>query len=226
MLLTLGVLGGCAAGGSPVVDSVRSLVSTGGTGVGKGAIPDALDLRYWYLRVEVDGHPPGLLVLGYVDPDPAGPIQVWYSGTRETLRTQNGRIVGATGTLHEWKAVRFIPAPPAWAQMGTQGASFVRLHDAMPGYHFGVTENMRLEPWQGLPLVELPASLPLDKARSYQWFRESAQTVAGPGSRALPDAWFAFGVHRGLSTIVYSEQCLEVDFCLKLQPWPLLENDQ
>ena len=46
---------------------------------------------------------------------------------------------------------------------------------------------------------------------------------AGQLEPALPDAWFAWGKHLGVNQIVYSEQCITPDFCLKLQRWPLLE---
>jgi hypothetical protein len=128
--------------------------------------------------------------------------------------------------LHDWQSVTFTPAPPAWAAVPAQGATFVRQHDAMPGYRFGITEQVQLKPWQGLPPVELTDTLPKAKAMQYKWFRESATVVSGQGGAALPDAWFAWGMHRGEPSIVYSQQCLAPDFCLKLQPWPLLEEAQ
>ena len=221
LLAALG-LGGCAAGGSPIVQSIQALAGTGGTGLIKGAIPDAPDLRFSYLRVQVPGHPPGLMVLGYVDQDPAGPVEVWYSANRETLRLQNGRVISSTGTEQDWSAVQFVPAPPAWSSVSEGGASFTRQHDVMPGYRFGIREQMKVHTWPGLPSVALPDTLPAEKAASYRWYRESVLPL--PGQTALPDAWFAWGKHRGVNQIVYSEQCLSPDFCLKLQRWPLLEE--
>lgn len=220
---TLG-LGGCAGLSSPWLDSMQALVATGGTGVAKDAIPAMPDLRYRYLRVEVDGHPAAMLVLGYLDPHPLGPIAVWYSGNQEALRTQNGRLVGSTGSFYDWSALRFAPAPPAWTAVPAEGATYSRQRDTMPGYRFGITEQMQLRAWPGLPPVKLPDSLPRAKAQTYQWYRESAAVVQGQEGVALPDAWFAWGKHRGIETIVYSEQCLAPDFCLKLQRWPLLEE--
>jgi hypothetical protein len=217
-------LAGCAAGGSPIVQSIQALVSTGGTGVAKDAIPDAPDLRYSYLRVQVSGHPPGLMVLGYVDPDPAGPIEVWYSANRETLRLQNGRVISTTGTLQDWAAVQYAPVPPAWPDVTQQGTSFTRQRDVMPGYRFGIREQIKVQAWSALPPVELPVSLPADKAASYHWYRESMQPQTGQITPLLPDAWFAWGRHRGVEQIVYTEQCMSSDFCLKLQRWPLLEE--
>jgi hypothetical protein len=223
LVSTLG-LGGCAGFSSPWWDSMQALVATGGTGVAKSAIPAMPDLRYNYLRVEVEGHPPAMLVLGYLAPHPLGQIEVWYSGNRETIRTQNGRVVGSTGTVHDWHAVGFTPIPPAWSELPVQGATYNRKRDTMPGYRFGITEQIQLSAWQGLPPLKLPESLPPAKAQQYRWYRESATVVQGQGAAALPDAWFAWGMHRGVESIVYSEQCLAPDFCLKLQLWPLLEE--
>ena len=204
------------------MDSVRLLWSAGGTGVLTPAIPATPDPRYRFMRVEVDGHPPGLLVLGYVDATPSGPVEVWYSGGQEALRLQDGRLVGATGTRYAWRAVQWQPTPPAWGLLGAQGAHYTRQRDAMPGYHYGLQEAMQVQPWAGLPPIALVDSLPADKARSYQWFQETA-SPQGPGP-ALPPAWFARGRHLGVDTIVYSEQCLAPDFCLKLQRWPLRDE--
>lgn len=203
---------------------MKALVATGGSGMAKDAIPAIPNLQYRFLRVEVKDYPPALLVMGYQDPHPMGPIEVWYSGTHETLRTQNGRIIGTSGALHDWHAVKFLPAPPTWTEFPANGASFVRQHDEMPGYRFGITEQISSSTWQGLPPIELPSTLPAAKAMEYHWFRESSAVLAGQGGAALPDAWFAWGKHRGAETIVYSEQCLAPDFCLKLQRWPLLEE--
>ena len=204
------------------MDSIGLLWDAGSTGVLAPAIPAAPDPRYRYLRVEVEGHPPGLLVLGYVDATPNGPVEVWYSGTQEALRLQDGRLVGFTGNSHTWRAVQWQPAPPAWGQVGAQGARYIRQRDTMPGYHFGLQEAMQLQPWSGLPPLALPASLPADKARSYQWHQERATPLGA--SPALPAAWFAWGRHLGVPTIVYSEQCLAPDFCLKLQRWPVRDE--
>jgi hypothetical protein len=104
------------------------------------------------------------------------------------------------------------------------GFSYERQRDAMPGYRYGIREQIIVQTWPTLPPMELSDSLPTEKAASYHWYRESALPQMGQGSPALPDAWFAWGKHRGVTQIVYSEQCLSPDFCLKLQRWPLLEE--
>lgn len=217
-------LAGCASSKSPIVQSIQALVSTAGTGAAGDAIPDSPDLRFSYLRVQVPGYPPGLMVLGYVDPHPAGPIEVWYSANRETLRLQNGRVVSITGTPQDWNSVQFSPAPAAWSEIPEAGMRFSRQRDAMPGYRFGIREQINVQAWTKLPPVTLPATLTADKAANLHWYRESVLSQQGLGTPPLPDAWFAWGRHRGVSQIVYSEQCLASDFCLKLQRWPPMEE--
>jgi hypothetical protein len=94
----------------------------------------------------------------------------------------------------------------------------------MYGRRFGIREQMKVQAWPNLPPVALPTTLPADKAAGYRWYRESVQPQSVGGTSKLPDAWFAWGRHRGSDQIVYSEQCLAPDFCLKLQRWPLLEE--
>ena len=174
------------------------------------------DPRYRYLRVQMPGREPAVLVLGNLDPHPQGDIEVWYSASREVIQTQNGRIVRTAGLDTDWTRVTFATPPPAWLQVPAAGALVQRQHDEMPGYRFSLSDQVQITPWQGLPPVALPASLPLVQARSYQWFRESAQSV--------PAAWFAWGRHKGVATVVYSEQCLSPTLCLTLQRWPVLED--
>lgn len=177
-----------------------------------------LNPLYRYLRVEAQGHPPALLVLGYVDAHPQGDIEVWYSAKGEVIKIQNGRIVGAVGLGIDWRSVQFSSSPPVWTAIPTQGLAYQRLRDEMPGHRSAISDRLEVKPWLGLPLIALPTSLPVDQARSYDWFREiTVSTNAQP----LPPAWFAWGLHRGQPTVVYSEQCLSATFCLRLQPWPV-----
>lgn len=226
LLTVLSLLGlqGCASNRSPLLETMQTLLDTGGTGVAEDAIPAAPDLRYRYLRVEVEGHPPGLMVLGYEDPHPLGVIEVWYSGTRETLRLQNGRVVGLTGALQDWHTIAGQSPAPHWPSITAQGAHYERRRDHMPGYRFGLVEHLQVSAWPGPPPLKLPAALHNSHARGYQWYRETAELRQGREPSALPDAWFAWGKHRGQDTVVYSEQCLSATYCLKLLRWPLLDD--
>lgn len=190
------------------MQTVSSLVRNGSAVL--YPIPAAPDPRFRYLRVEVAGNLPGLLVLGYVDEHPQGAIEVWYSANRETLKLQNGRIVATTGLPLDWAAVRFATAPPDWPQIPPEGTLYTRSRDELPRYRFGIAEQVRVQPLAG------PAP--------YRWFGETVQPTAGAPVPALPPARFAWGRHRGVWTVVQSEQCLTPDFCLKLQRWPVQEE--
>jgi hypothetical protein len=163
------------------------------------------------------------MVLGYVDADPAGEIETWYSANREVIKTQNGRIVGTAGLETDWVAVRFPVQPQGWETVPQGGAAFQRERDQMPGYRYGVQEMLRIKPLATAPVDHLPASLPLPLAGTYRWFMEESTAAA---ESALPSAWYAWGQHRGMQSIVYSEQCLSPKLCLKMQRWPVLEAAQ
>ena len=211
----------CTSRSSPELDVLATLVA--GDGVGVPAIPDNPDPRFRYLRVELRGNPPGLLVLGYVDQHPLGPIEVWYSALKEVIKIQNGRIVGTAGLKEDWSSVRFAQVPAQWEQITAQGMRFERQRDAMPGYRYGISEQMQVSRTEAMPSIGLMPSLSLATAQRYQWFHETSTSTNG-GLPGLPDAWFAWGKHRGQYDVVYSEQCLAPDFCLRLQRWPVTEE--
>jgi hypothetical protein len=211
------LLSGCASKGSVLSETFSTLLAqTMGT---QSPLPSRLDPRLQYLRVEVAGHPPGLLVLGYIDPHPQGEIEVWYSAAHEVIKIQNGRVVGTAGLATDWAAVHFPSTPPAWSRVGPSGATYQRMRDEMPGYKFSLTDQLSLTPWAGLPAIALPASMAPDLARSYRWFREEPLVTS-----AMAASWYAWGEHRGVATVVYSEQCLSPTLCLKLQRWPVQEE--
>lgn len=215
-------LGGCASGISPEGGTLAALLTGGGQV--RPQIPAEPDLRYRYLRLEVQGYPPALLVLGYIDPHPMGAVEVWYSAQREVIKMQNGRVVATAGLPTDWTAVRFETQPPAWEAVPQQNLQFQRSRDEMPGYRYGIAELVQRKAVSGVPDIPLMSTLPKATATTYQWFQESAKNT-NEGT-VLPDAWFAWGKHRGEWTVLYSHQCLTVDFCLRLQRWPLREDAQ
>jgi hypothetical protein len=176
---------------------------------------------YRYLRVEVFGQPSALLVLGYVDAHPQGDIEVWYSTRREVIKTQNGRIVGTSGLVPDWRRVQYPTAPPSWAGVPPEGVAYTRLRDEMPGYHAAISDQLIVESTDVMPALVLPASLPVELASSYRWYSE---TSVSSSAQPLPSSWFAWGLRGGQLTVVYSEQCLSLSYCLKLQPWPVQES--
>lgn len=218
--VTLHLLG-CASGSTPLADVLSGVVSEQWGAASDAGLLHKTNPLYRYLRIEVVGRPAALLVLGYVDAHPQGNIEVWYSASREVIKTQNGRIVSTNGLELDWRRVQFPVAPPAWDQVPPQGLVYTRLRDEMPGHHATISDQLEAKPWPGLPPLVLPATLPLESATSYRWFREAALSSSG---QPLPPAWFAWGLRGGSPTVVYSEQCLSASFCLKLQSWPIQES--
>ena len=211
-------LSGCASGTNPGAAVLAAVLSDKLGGVDPLAIPSNPNPAYRYLRVEVAGRSAALLVLGYLDSDAQGEIEVWYSARQEVIKTQNGRIVGTAGLELDWRGFRYTSAPPAWTAVPTEGSTYERSRDVFPGYRYGISERIALKPWANMPPVTLSAALPPDLAQRQKWFRES---VVGSATSALPPAWFAWGVHQGQATVVYSEQCLSASLCLRLLRWPL-----
>ena len=208
---------GCASKSLPLGDILSGVVTEQLGNRADTTLTAKLNPDFRYLRVQAQGQPPALMVLGYVDPDPLGDIQVWYSSQREVIKLQNGRIVSTTGLETNWRAVRFSVAPPAWTDVPQEGGFYNRLRDEMPGHRYARSDRLQLKPMAGLPSLQLPASLPREAAKTYRWFNE---TTLNSGDLSLPPSWFALADYRGQATVVYSQQCLSATFCITLQLWP------
>ena len=204
--LTL-ALPGCASNPDAMVQTARAALPGGSD---PGAVDRAkLNPDWRYLRVTADGGRVALLVLGFVDPDPQGPIEVWYSAEREVLRLQRGRLVGTTGMLTEWRNVS-LSGIPDWAALSGSGAhaKWVRTRDVMPGYRFGVQDSMELAE---VPAPAKSALRTLDP-KALAWFEERTS--------ALPVARYALQTVNGRPHVVYGEQCLDPATCFTWQRWP------
>ena len=179
-----------------------------------------LNPNFRYLRATSDGRVI-LLVLGYVDSHPHGPIQVWYSAQREVLRIQNGRIVGAVGLNAEWRDV-VLPELPSWSRLAQVEGVFrwVRVRDFMPGYRFGVRDTLALRVVNAPPRSALQDMDPL----SLTWFEEALEFDTQDGSTEpetkLVPARYAVTLRGGTETVVYGEQCLSSALCITWQTWP------
>lgn len=202
------------------METVRIAMSPSGGG-GHRDVPTQLAPQFRYLRVQLNGGQPSLMVLGYLDPSPQGEVEVWYSAQSEVIKLRSGRIVATQGLGVDWSAVRFPQAPPAWDELGLSGAIFERERDELPGYRFGVRDRIVLEPVAFPKALALPVSLSEHVARRYSWFAETAWQADGTVIRS----WFALGYPDSLPAIVYSEQCLTVNLCLRMQRWPAQESD-
>lgn len=172
-----------------------------------------LDPRFRYLRATIGGYA-AYLVLGYDESDSHGPMQVWYSGTGEVLKLQHGRLNGASGLFTEWRNVDLTRAP-SWRDAASSGGpvTWMRVRDVMPGYRYGIKDQMtlrRIEPPRKTALLRVDPS-------GLVWFEETTATATREA--AVPRA--VFGVDVAAGEVVYSEQCVAVDFCFTLQRWPV-----
>ena len=172
-----------------------------------------LDPRFNYLRVQI-GAREAFMARGYVDSDPDGPVEIWYSASGEVLRLRDGRLVGAIlkmGT--DWLSVSFTGLP-RWDEIGEQ-ASFGRSRDVSPGYQYGIREQMlirRIPPPGDSHLQLIPAA-------SLTWFEEHAE-----GAASLPPARYGVSMEGAVPQAVYGEQCLDHDFCFSWQRWAAAEE--
>lgn len=226
MLLVASVLTACSSGTNALVDTARHII---GSGVDVSNVRLNPDIRY--LRVSVSGRV-ALLALGYVEPHPLGPIEVWYSAEREVIRLQNGRLVGAVGLTTEWRAVS-LPEFPRWSELAkrTRGFQWVRTRDLMPGYRFGIKDSLSLRPITALRRTELLGVDP----ESLAWFEESVELDLGArffsvfetslaSDLALPPARYAVDLRSGAEVVLYGEQCISKDLCLTWQRWPTVNS--
>jgi hypothetical protein len=209
------VLCGCAGSTTAVFESLRYVVQKDSAAASARLNPD-----FRYLRITIDGRT-ALLVLGYVESHPEGPIEVWYSAEREVIRLQNGRIVGAVGLTTEWRNVT-LSTSPAWDWLGRQGTavSILRLRDVMPGYRYGVEDHLVLKPAPLPPRSELQELDPKQLA----WFEESIETdrrkSALDEQNVLPIARYAVDLQQKGHPVLYGEQCLAPRLCFTWQRWP------
>ena len=186
-----------------------------------GHIPTAPNLAYRYMRVDIEGRTTALMVLAFEDVTPSGAVEVWYSASGQMIKTRNSRVIATSGLDVNWVKVVYQPSIPPWNISNGHSVEYTRQRDEMPGYRFAIVDQLKLVSVNKVPDITLPQSLPPNKASTYQWFQESGTPSH---ASALPPSWYAWGMHRGQATVVYSEQCLSSTFCLKLQRWPVQDN--
>lgn len=182
----------------------------------------SFDPKFQYLRI-ARGRQVGWMWLGSQEVGPQATTDVYYSSGGEVLRLHNGRIVGATGLLTEWRNVSL--SQPSWSDIAksTQTVSLTRLRDVMPGYRSGVRDDLTVR------VIAAPrtSGLRVIDPTSLTWFEERMQESRGVVARAflretqdaLPPARYAVDFAGGRETVVYSEQCLAPDLCFSWQRW-------
>lgn len=198
----------CSCGHNSLTRTIWAAVPVLGEGV------DSLPLRpdRSYLRIAVRGRT-ALMVLGYRDRHPDGDIDTWYSSEGETLRLQNGRILSTGGLDTDWREVRWT-ALPSWSELhGFGSVAYRRERDEMPGYRFGVLDEMVLR------RIVLPEDTELVgwQPEELEWFEE--RKVGAGGTE--PPGLYALTGYGDTLRVVYSEQCLSPTLCLAWQEWPV-----
>lgn len=174
----------------------------------------AFNPNYRYLRVAT-GNQTVFMVLGYIDKRPEGAVEVWYSGSGEVVRLLDGRLVGTTGLSTDWREVRFSGLP-AWtvdANSPLPAKTYQRQRDMMPGYRFGIRDEIVLAPIAAPQQVALAGMA----AASLRWYEE--RSVSRPASASLPPARFGVSQAGGIPRVVYSEQCISNDLCMSFEQW-------
>ena len=221
LVLVACTLAACSSGMNAVMQTLQDAVP------GNRSVTDAhLNPAFRYIRLTIDGRV-AFLALGGEDKHPQGPIEVWFSGQREVLRLQHGRLVGAAGVTTEWRAVT-LPEMPSWSAVARsrRPLRWVRIRDVMPGYRFGVRDELVLR------TISPPQESALQgvDAQSLSWFEERFQrgAVAGRLTKlvtndvidgVLPPALYAVDLRDGKEIVVYGEQCLAPDLCFTWQRW-------
>ncbi len=214
-------LAACSSGMNAVVQTVQETIQGN-----RSAIDVNLNPAFRYIRVTVDGRV-SFLALGSEDKHPQGLVEVWISGSREVLRLQNGRVVGASGVATEWRAVT-LPELPSWSVLARspQPMQWVRIRDVMPGYRFGMRDELVLSATS----PPQKSALQSVDAQSLSWFEERFQagSVAGYLTKlvtnvaidgVLPPARYAVDFSDGKEIVVYGEQCLAPEHCFTWQLW-------
>ena len=206
LLLCTLALAACAEQTTALLQTARQAL-----GQDNSAAADAfkLDTRYRYLRVTHEGGV-AILILGGLDRDPRGPIQTWYAADAAVLKLQNGRLVGNTGLLPEWRSVT-VPELPAWSALAAEQKPirWERIRDVMPGYRYGIRDQLVLS------VIPTPRSTGLVRMdpQKLVWFEE--RTEASTDQRLPPARYAVQG-----DTVVYGEQCVSARNCIKWQRWP------
>ena len=152
-------------------------------------------------------------------------VEVWYSAGKQVLRLEQGRVVSTAGLPVDWRSVR-TSARPAWSAAVSAPAQYYRVRDEMPGYRFGLLEQVMVRSVQR-PSAAWAAAVDADA--KFAWFTEESVPWTAPegqpgrqraasGSPSLPLAWFAVDLQAPGEPVVFSRQCLSSMFCLDLQP--------
>jgi len=207
-------LSGCAGDSQILTDSLKLTFKQGATDL---SLTHVLKPEYRYLRVTIEGRVL-LLVLGSVELDRRSgqKTEAWYSSNGDVIQLRGGRVVATAGTPVDWLAVRQDQLP-SWNEVLNSSnyapQRYWRERDVKFRYQFGLRESVDIH-----RIEEASAAQERRLSKIYSgplaWFEERSQ--------GLPVA--VFGVQKSATLepeVVFSKQCLSVDFCLIFQRWTL-----
>jgi hypothetical protein len=206
-----GFLGICLLGLTGCGHTPVSLTLFEVLGVGKNTDAIKLNTNLNYLRVSTPDRTV-LMVLGYVDDLPEGPVQTWYSSAGEVLRLQNGRLISSAGLTIDWRQVAY-EGLPSWRDMLAQSnAQYVRVRDEMPNYRFGIRENLNLYS------VPVPSNSRLKGLQPslLRWYEEAPRA----SGKVRPTARYGIDFKNSNPVVIYGEQCFADNRCISWQTWP------
>ncbi|WP_413764322.1 YjbF family lipoprotein [Variovorax sp. Varisp41] len=205
----LGV-GGCSSGSSAMLDTARALYNGPSS-----ATPSSFNPNFAYLKTTIGGRTI-YMVLGYIDSRPEGAVEVWYSNSGEVVRLLNGRLVGTTGLSTDWRTVRFMDWPDwpsASSGSSTPVQRYQRERDVMPGYRFGIRDEITRI---AIPTPNDTSLAGIDPS-SLQWYEE--RSVSLPATASVPTARFGVSRKTGSPVVIYSEQCISSSLCMSFERW-------
>jgi len=133
--------------------------------------------------------------------------EYWYTGQGEMLYLRNGRIQEAKGFTREWRGQ--TSNPPDWADAlkSNRAISWRRQMDLMPGFRYNSVDHLTT---YNLPT---PKQLPENVPTTAFWIGDSVESKIENGRVWRFEQRFA--IENGV--VVYSEQCLAPELCLKLR---------
>jgi hypothetical protein len=208
------VLQGCAGESRLFQESVSAVLQS--EKFNDLTLTQKMNPNYAYLRLN---SPRGaiLMLWGYIDKDELSnqPIDVWYSGDREVIKLQEGRVVATGGLSNDWLAARY-QSLPSWSSVVTGPVGSVsrysRSIDFKNDYKFNqiqTVELSRIEKPKSHYLLGVPL---LDVA----WFEEkSSSSKWQPSVYAVVPNW----LQTNQPKVVYTWHCFGVNDCFSLQVW-------
>ncbi len=133
--------------------------------------------------------------------------EYWYTGQGEMLYLQNGRIQEAKGFTQEWRGQ--LSSPPEWSDVlqSNRAISWRRQLDVMPAFRYNLVDHITT---YNLPT---PKQLPENVPTTALWIGDSVESKNENGRPWRFEQRFA--IENGV--VVYSEQCLAPQLCLKLR---------